>query len=149
MCDNVNKAIIRFNDFCLPWVAQIELNFMLKYQITRFWISFSSGFQVSDSLNYNPFRRIVSDICWRYIAKCQSLYYSVFTMLGFSSFRVTLFWHQHCDIQGGQYHFCRKKCLYLFQFCSYTKILEYGKVWELYILFKLINFFLKIFENFT
>ena len=62
MCDNVNKAIIKFNVFCLAWVTQIELNFMLKYQITSFWISFSSGFQVSDSLNYNPFRRIVSDI---------------------------------------------------------------------------------------
>ena len=39
--------------------------------------------------------------------------------------------------------FCVKKCLYLFQFWSYTKILEYGKVWELYILFKPIKFFWK------
>ena len=37
--------------------------------------------------------------------------------------------------------FCRKKCLYLFQFWSYTKILDYGKVWELYILFKLIKIY--------
>ena len=34
-----------------------------------------------------------------------------------------------------------KKCLYLLQFWSYTKILEYGKVWQLYILFKQIKIF--------
>ena len=39
--------------------------------------------------------------------------------------------------------FSRKKCLYLFQLWSYTKILEYGKVWELYIPFKQIKFFQK------
>ena len=39
--------------------------------------------------------------------------------------------------------FCVKKCLYLLQFWSYTKILEYGKVWELYILFKPIKIFWK------
>ena len=39
--------------------------------------------------------------------------------------------------------FCQKKCLHLLQFQSYTKILEYGKVWELYILFKLIKIFWK------
>ena len=47
--------------------------------------------------------------------------------------------------------FMRNKCLYLFQFWSYTKILEYGKVWELYILFKPItNFwkFLKFLRSF-
>ena len=39
--------------------------------------------------------------------------------------------------------FFLKKGLYLFQFWSYTKILEYGKVWELYISFKLIKIFWK------
>ena len=39
--------------------------------------------------------------------------------------------------------FMRKKVLYLFQFWSYTKILEYGKVWELYISLKLIKIFWK------
>ena len=39
--------------------------------------------------------------------------------------------------------FWRKKCLYLLQFWSYTKILEYGKVWQLYILFKVIKIFWK------
>ena len=37
--------------------------------------------------------------------------------------------------------FWQMKCLYLLQFWSYTKILEYGKVWELYILFKQIKNF--------
>ena len=44
--------------------------------------------------------------------------------------------------------FCVNKCLYLLQFWSYTKILEYGKVWQLYILFKLIKMFWK-FLNFS
>ena len=39
--------------------------------------------------------------------------------------------------------FFRKKCLYLLQFWSYTKILEYGKVWELYISSEQIKFFLE------
>ena len=37
--------------------------------------------------------------------------------------------------------FWQKKCLYLLQFWNYTKILQYGKVWELYILFKQIKNF--------
>ena len=44
-------------------------------------------------------------------------------------------------LQGGQDHFSRKKCLYLFQFWSNTKIHEYEKVWELYNLFNLIKMF--------
>ena len=67
--------------------------------------------------------------------------------LWYSHILPQLRWMFLWQIQGGQDHFFRKKCLYLFQFWSYTKILEYGKVWQLYILFKQINFFSEKWQN--